>query len=306
MSPSRGKKSKKRPNKKRFDQGLIEALVVLAVFLIIISIGPALKLYQDTYKAKPAINDVLEIKNAAAQSNNQAMLKTYHQPIPVLMFHHIRDYDNPADPIDTVISTPVNNFKSEMLTLRLNGYTTITFKDLLNGDIPKKPILVTFDDGYNDNFQNAYMTLKANGQVGTFFIIADFVNGTNYLSAREIKIMSQNGMEIGDHTETHPDLTKSSAADLKYQIAQSKRDLEAITKKRIIAFCYPYGDLDAQVESFVAANGYKFAVTTQDKAGSNDLFEMPRIPMNPGDSGYNLIAKINNFLDKNSQISWDY
>lgn len=307
MSQSRTKGKKRSKKTQRFDQVLLEAVVVFFIFMLIILTGPALKLIKSTSQAvNPRVVTLEEFKPIQTEQVDSSVLAKFHSPIPILMFHHIRNYDNPDDPINTNLSTPIANFESEMSVLKLNGYKTITFKNLLDGDIPKKAVILTFDDGYNDNYQNAYPILKANGQVGNFFVIAHFINGTNYLSAKQVKAMSENGMEIDSHTETHLDLTKLSSAELEYQIVQSKKDIEAMTGVPIVAFCYPSGATDATVEDMVRTAGYKIAVTTQNKATSNDLLIMPRVRMNPEDSGFDIIYKINNFLANNNQISWNY
>ena len=303
-------KKKKKKKKNTLDDSQLMAVVIISFFLVMIIASPIFSVCQGIFKQANAVSASEQIKPAVTTASDPSIdyvrLKNFHQSIPILMFHHIRDYVNPKDPINTNLSTPVADFKGEMAALKDNGYSTISFKSLLDGDIPKKSVILTFDDGYNDNFENAYPILKANNQVGTFFIISKFVNTSGFMTTDQLKAMARNGMEIGSHTESHLDLTTLSNEELLYQIDKSKTDLEKTLDLPIVAFCYPSGKLNPTVESVVKNSGYNFAVTEGYKVQSNDLYQMPRIRMNPWDSSYDIIFKIDSFLTVNSDISWNY
>ncbi|MCX6812828.1 MAG: polysaccharide deacetylase family protein [Candidatus Berkelbacteria bacterium] len=104
-------------------------------------------------------------------------------PVPILMYHHIRVYNDSNDSIGTGLSVPPNQFQEEMNYLRDNNFTTINFFDFVNfpaSNLPDKPVIVTFDDGYQDAFDNAMPILKMNNQNGVFYIISGFLGRPDF------------------------------------------------------------------------------------------------------------------------------
>lgn len=228
---------------------------------------------------------------------NSAKVKTQDKiSIPILMYHYIRDYNNPADTIGTNLSISPTKFKEQIDYLNNNNYSTITFYDLQNSKnvpLPEKPIILTFDDGYSDAF-DSYTMLKKNNQVGVFYIISSFVGRDNFLSTSQIKEMSKNKMEIGSHTKTHPDLTKISEANLQLELTDSKKTIEDIIEKSIISFCYPAGKYNQTVEKTTSSAGYIFAITTELGIAqiNKNLMTLPRIRITPSDNIKSLSGKI--------------
>lgn len=206
-------------------------------------------------------------------------------PVPILMYHHIREFNDPRKPIDTNLSVPPSNFKAQMDYLKNNGYKTITLDQLYSDDtLPSKPVVVTFDDGYQDAYDNALPVLKSNGQVGTFYIITGGVDNAPgfYLTSKEIKKMADEGMEIGSHTMSHPDLAATNLVDSDKQLVDSKKFLEQVTGAPVNHFCYPSGKYNNTVTTQVQKAGYVSAVTTHSKGSFDDSLTLPRIRISPG------------------------
>ncbi len=209
--------------------------------------------------------------------------------VPILMYHHIRAYNDPNDKIGTNLSVPPENFIAQIKYLKDNGYSTITFSDLLAFPTKKlvdKPVIITFDDGYNDAFANAYPALKQNGQVGVFYIISGFLGRPDFLTADQVKQMSDDNMEIGSHTIDHPDLTTLGQAKLTNELTGSKSSLETIIGKTVTSFCYPSGQHNVTVDETVKQAGYLTATTTE--AGiittSTNKYALARLRINPTDT----------------------
>ena len=223
--------------------------------------------------------------------------------VPILMYHHIRNYNDPKDTIGTNLSVPPENFKAQIDYLKSSGYTTITFSDFLAfpaKKLPDKPIILTFDDGYNDAFGSAYFPLKQNGQVGVFYIISGFLGRPEHLTVLQVGEMSTGGMEIGSHTIDHPDLTKINPDKFNKELIDSKVALEAITGKPVTSFCYPAGQNNASVDAAVKNAGYLSATTTY-MAISNTTeskFTLSRLRINPTDSITYFADKIINYKHK--------
>ena len=124
--------------------------------------------------------------------------------ILVLNYHQVGNTFNP------LAITP-SDFSTQMAYLINNGYIPITPDELesgLNGEIelPEKPVLITFDDGYDDNYLNAFPILKGYGIRATIFVVPAFVGKKNYLTWEQIKEMSDNGISIQSHNLNHTKL----------------------------------------------------------------------------------------------------
>lgn len=217
--------------------------------------------------------------------------------IPIIMYHHIRSYDIEDDPIGTNLSISEEIFTEHLDHLKTNGYTTITFDSLNkfpNSALPQKPIILTFDDGYDDNYQ-AYKLLKKNDMVGTFYIISNYIDRPGHLKFDQIIEMSESGMEIGGHTMNHLDLTNISEEKLASELGESKASLEKIIKKPVESFCYPAGKYNQHVVKMVENAGYKTATTTKTGIAStkDPRFELKRLRVSHNDGLKSFINKLN-------------
>lgn len=186
----------------------------------------------------------------------------YKGPVPILMYHSI----NRAP--ESNLEIPPQVFQAEMEHLMNSGYSAISFVDLQKwkrGEpIPDKPILITFDDGYLDNYTLAYPILKKLRIKATLFVVTDLVGKTNYLNWDQLQEMDQSGwIEIGAHTRHHVDLTKQTKAVLEKEVLGSKRILEERLGHGTLAFAYPSGRYNDIVVEAVQRAGFEFSVTTK-------------------------------------------
>lgn len=182
--------------------------------------------------------------------------------MPILMYHHIREYSDSSDQTGINLSVSPTKLAEQLDLIKSSGYTTITFNDLNEGNIPSKPIILTFDDGYENFYQSAFPALKSREMKAVSYIITNDTGG-QYMTTDQVKEISENGIEIGSHTLSHPDLTKLSQGKLTDETKNSKEELEKIIGKPVVSFCYPSGQYNDAVVAAVEAAGYKFAVTTK-------------------------------------------
>ncbi|MHB8984177.1 MAG: polysaccharide deacetylase family protein, partial [Carboxydocellales bacterium] len=138
----------------------------------------------------------------------------------------------------------------------------------------EKSVVITFDDGYRDNFYWARPILLKYGFRATIFLVSDRVGKTNtwdqaqglprleLLNTEEIRTMVMEGFQFGAHSRTHTRLTDLSADKAKDQIAGSKSYLEKTLGAPINYFCYPYGRYNKQIVDLVRKSGYTAALTT--------------------------------------------
>jgi peptidoglycan/xylan/chitin deacetylase (PgdA/CDA1 family) len=203
------------------------------------------------------------------------------QKVPILIYHSIDEYHGLGS--KELYVTP-ENFKKQMTYLKNHGYTLLTFERWQEISKIKKPIFITFDDGYKNN-RNAFEILQKLTDdhfkpTATFFVISDFVGYKNRLSQSELKEMAATGViSVQSHTATHPDLTKIE--NLQYELKDSKEKIEKMTGKPVIALAYPYGNFNERVGSEVKKY-YSFGLTTTPalytkKGLKNELLFLPRI-----------------------------
>lgn len=220
--------------------------------------------------------------------------------IPVIMYHRVVNYESEGGVHGTYITA--KKFDEHMKYLKEKNYEPITFKELLklnyrnrfnNG---KKYIILTFDDGYEDNYKIAFPILKKY----QFNCIIYLVSHLNYnkwdvevpenpekefplMTWDMIKEMQEYGIEFGGHTMTHQKLAHIPFEQAKEEITKSTEFLEEKLGEKLVCFAYPYGDLNEEVKEFVKETGYSFAVATDsgDLSFSEDLFQIRRIGIFP-------------------------
>jgi peptidoglycan/xylan/chitin deacetylase (PgdA/CDA1 family) len=176
--------------------------------------------------------------------------------IPILLYHSVSD--KPIGLHNLSISTL--KFDQEMKYIADNGYTTIDLDD--NGSKYYKPIIITLDDGYSDNYTNAYPILKKYKLKATIFLIAHDVGAPGYLTKAQILEM-EDRVSFQSHTVSHQPLSRLNDKQVEYECAASKNMLTQITGKPVYALSYPSGRFNASVID-IASKYYDCAITTLD------------------------------------------
>jgi peptidoglycan/xylan/chitin deacetylase (PgdA/CDA1 family) len=177
-------------------------------------------------------------------------------------------------------------FSAHLDAMQQAGYTTITLYALLDHlsqgtPLPEKPVVLTFDDGYLDNYENAFPRLRDRGMTATFFIVTDFIDGKRpeYVTWDMVREMYAGGMSIESHGRNHVSLKNK---DRDYLIWQALGSMETIqfelgVRPRFVS--YPAGDYDqATIDIFRSANYWAGFTTIQGATHtSDDLFQLRRV-----------------------------
>ncbi|MEH7120703.1 polysaccharide deacetylase family protein [Neobacillus vireti] len=202
----------------------------------------------------------------------------YH--VPILIYHSIAKYSGTGS--KELYVTP-ENFEKQIIYLRDHGFTLLTFEHWDEAVKVKKPIFLTFDDGYKNNLNVLTVFQKLETREfkpqGTIFIISGFIGRPNRLSREDLIRITHSGLiSIQSHTATHPDLTKSD--NLTYELKNAKEIIEQITGKKVIALAYPYGNTNKQV-IIETKKYYSFGLTTTPGpytpfGAENELYLLPR------------------------------
>ncbi len=200
--------------------------------------------------------------------------------LPIFTYHHLENPENLSDEFEARLSFSPSNFEEELKFLNENGFTTLSSSNL--NKIPSKAVWLTIDDGYLDNYTNAFALLKKYNQRATFYIITSKVGEDGYMNWDQIKEIKDAGMEIGCHSKTHPNLTTLNSAQANDQIAGCKKELEEKLNNQIITFAYPASEYNDSVVAQVKEAGFTNAVTTKSAVASqkSDLFKLPRLRIN--------------------------
>lgn len=227
-----------------------------------------------------------EYSNSSKWAFNGVSLTRNDIGIPILYYHSVSPSAN-----NEVIITP-ELLRSELQYLKNEGYTTLTLKDLSdyllnNSPVPSKSIVITFDDGYMDNYNNAFPILKELEMNATIFCITSKLDGSYYLSPDAIKEMSNYGIDIQSHTINHPKLDSLTYDKQLAELKESKQALESITGKPVTSIAYPFGNFNDDTIRAAKAAGYSFGFTTNRGLAdrTDDSFKIDRIYIS---SNYNL------------------
>jgi peptidoglycan/xylan/chitin deacetylase (PgdA/CDA1 family) len=207
--------------------------------------------------------------------------------LPILMYHHITHLAANASATWRMLTVTPEAFEAQVKWLADNGYHTLFFSDLVayfqdGAPLPEKPIILTFDDGWTDDYTIAFPILRRHCMVGTFFPPVAWVNrsnGSKVMTWPMIEEMSWGGMEFGSHTVDHHLLNEQTAQQITEELVDSKAALEQHVVRPVVALAYPGGGHNPLAMSLVPKAGYGAAVGV--KAGveqaRSDLFLLQRI-----------------------------
>jgi peptidoglycan/xylan/chitin deacetylase (PgdA/CDA1 family) len=223
----------------------------------------------------------------------------HDSPVPILMYHVI-SAPKPGAPYPELY-TPKPEFAAQMRALAQHGYHGVTLGRVYDYwqraiALPRKPIVISFDDGYLSYYTHALPVLRKLGWPGVLNLEVDNVLTSGDISRSQVRALIRAGWELDSHTLTHPDLTRVSATRLRRELVQSRAFLRSHFGVPVDFFCYPAGRYDATVEAAVRAAGYRLATTTQPGVASphDDPLALPRIRVSGSDGVAGLLAKLRN------------
>lgn len=187
--------------------------------------------------------------------------RTKMQGVPILAYHEVV-----AD--DEMYSVDPDQFEAQLNYLKQEGYHSVSLHDVFEaregrGVLPDKPIVLTFDDGYEDNYTQALPLMEKYGFSGTVFIISskpdDPDEGEGYLSWDEIRMMQGRHTEIGSHTVNHVALSDLSFAEKQQEMMNSKQTIEKQIGRSVEFLAYPFGAYDKECFELLRNAGYRGA-----------------------------------------------
>ena len=171
--------------------------------------------------------------------------------VPILAYHHVLPANAKVD--ESILNSPFtisdSEFYKQMLFLSQSGYKPISLNQLLRTTNEKlqnkfdhnKLIVITFDDGWVDNFEYAFPILKSFNIPATFFVITSYIGSAGCMSQDQLLAMQQSGMQIESHAHTHTPLELLSNSEIQWEVTHSKKLLEKNLEKQVKFMSFPHG-----------------------------------------------------------------
>lgn len=226
-----------------------------------------------------AVGWTREVSSMAAHQNESAYAElpalatlpgtsatsTVSTSIPILVYHIVRPhYASDSAAVRALALTP-EIFDAELTHLSTSGYHAVGFQDLeayfaSSTPLPDKPVVVSFDDGWSDQFKYAFPILQKHHVPATFFVFTNAINHPGFFTWSNLQTMSRVGMTIGDHTRSHPYLIHiKNVQQLWSEIDGSKKILEKNLGIPVTAFAYPFGQYNSAIVGLVQKAGFTSA-----------------------------------------------
>jgi peptidoglycan/xylan/chitin deacetylase (PgdA/CDA1 family) len=190
--------------------------------------------------------------------------------IPVLNYHRVVADGDFYRCTENAYAVAESDFEKQMGHLHARGFTAIDLDDYLHyrekrSELPAKPIIITLDDGYENNYRYAYPAFKKYGFKAVIYSISDpeapffddFELPERLLSPAQMKELSDNGVSIQAHTHTHPYLKFETDESIEHELATCKSTIEAITGRPVRHMAIPYGVFDRRVFAIAERTGYR-------------------------------------------------
>ena len=267
------KENQKRNPKKYYRYGII---IVIILLLIGTSATLVIKHYQSSQ-----ITPLVQVSSSVITKITAILAAPSPRivtSIPILYYHSVAI--EPGNPL----RMPPKQFEEQMKYLAGQGYEVLSENQFYEGFSNKiklldKSVVITFDDGYDDNFTNAFPIMQKYQFVGTVFIPSSYINGPGYLTSDQLEKLQAAGWTIGGHSQNHTNLEKVSTTVAAQEIITANRTLKKLLGHPVTNFAYPYGGYSPDVANLVHKYGCRTAYTTQKgwaKVGGDPL-SLPRV-----------------------------
>lgn len=202
------------------------------------------------------------------QSKGYISYKSEIARIPILMYHYVEHVRDKRDTIRQKLNIYPETLSSQIKTLQDDGYTFLRMSEIgeiIDGkkQIPTKPIVLTFDDGYKDFYTDVLPVLQKHNVPATAYIITNFIGRPNYMTRKQLDTVQASGLvELGAHTIHHVDLPHVTEVFARKEIVKSKEALELWYGSPVVSFAYPNGRFSDNLEKLVKEAGFTNAVST--------------------------------------------
>ena len=202
--------------------------------------------------------------------------------LPILMYHHV------GEPRDlSGLNVSAETFERQMEFLKIHHIHVLSLEEVarrvrMHEALPMNAVVITFDDGYLDNIENAFPILKKMGFPATIFMITENIGRPGWLSDEDLRILDESGISIGSHTVHHAYLPDLIGDQISKELRDSKQTLEAILGRPVTLLSYPAGGWNPAARQAADDAGYLGAVTTNHGKGPADFLALWRVKISEG------------------------
>lgn len=220
----------------------------------------------------------------AATKSTEEPAADYCVEVPVLMYHHIQPLQVASLLGHAPLTVDSTIFENQMIYLNDHGYTALSADDLVNAlkhkqQLPEKPVMITIDDGYDDNYTYAYMTAKKQHMIMNFMIPTQLIGKPGYMNWDHLREMHVNEYaRIYNHTATHAPLGYILKNQIHQELATSKDDFKRELNYMTDIFTYPYGSYTPIAIDVLKEDDFNAAFTTEDGQTHclSNIMQLPR------------------------------
>jgi peptidoglycan/xylan/chitin deacetylase (PgdA/CDA1 family) len=290
-------------NSKKMKRLGISALCLIAIIAAIYvtgTIGERVTAKGDLAAEAPMADQYAGVE-AALQGLPQLVPPVGSVKVPIFIYHSVRPHIEGEDAEQEAYDVTPELLESELKYLKDNGYTTISpdqLELLIRGatTTPAKPVILSFDDGWRNQYKYAFPLLEKYGDTATFYVFTNPIQHDlpHYMTFDMLREMDKAGMTIGSHTITHPLLSTLTPEALRKEIEGSKVTLEANLGKPVKHFASPFGYTSATIQGIIKDAGYETGRTTYKGVyhSREDLYSLTGILVN--DSLQSFIKSLGN------------
>lgn len=219
------------------------------------------------------------------QPDQEVSLREGEVLVPILLYHFVGRGTMEADgQSQSRFNVTVADFDAQLAILHRLGYQTVTVGEIaaaISGTyaLPPRPIAITIDDGWIEQYSVMFPLLQKYGMRATFYIPSNYPVGGRFVTWEQLQEMVDAGMEIGSHTRTHADLTAVDLEIASYELTASKRVLEEKLGITVLSVSYPFGNYSGAVIELARNAGYQAAVAVGPPSRQSvaNLFALRRI-----------------------------
>ncbi len=230
--------------------------------------------------------------------------------LPILMYHHIQT----ESPVLSKLTVSLRSFKRQINWLTQKGYETISLERLggfIQGrdTLPKKPIIITFDDGYQSVWDHAKPVLDQSGFTATVFLVSQAIGQRNIWDLQKsipilpcmdestCRCLLDDGWEVGSHGLNHYVLPELAPKALNEELTGSKNALEQLFNCQVTAFCYPHGAWNKRIQEHVKRAGYQVAcaISANSASVTDDQWALRRVKVKGSDTLSDFKRKVSNW-----------
>lgn len=280
-----------------FISGFFAAVVVLFFSVRIFSPKKSEKINDSNLIAPYSVQKTFKPKEFKTPNKLYSALIKKDYRIPIITYHYVENVKDPKDTIRQGLDIVPFVFDKELKAISESNYKMIFVKDIpkiVSGEIPysSQSAALTFDDGYEDFYTDAFPLLKKYKIKATIYIVYDFIGRKGFMNEKQIKeIIDSHLVEVGGHTLDHLYLKLLSKNVVVKQVLDSKKALEEMFKIKIESFAYPYGAFNQDTINIVRSAGYTSAVSeiTDINQSNTNLLYLSRI--RAGNFSYGNIIK---------------